>query len=197
MASDNTLNKEAEQLQQARQILQYIFKALPIHHQQMAAIIEETEENNLLLGENFSNLIDEIEQSVRKSNDIKDRLLASDLSDSHFDEIKSMLDQLLNNANSVQSSVSEIMVSLQYQDSTRQILTHIQDNLLDMGSEIETFDANVKEPETSVDNKLQEKIAAYYTMAKERDIFYQVTGLTPENQDDGQNKDDEDEITFF
>jgi len=191
MALDDQNNDVQEKLQQAHTVLRYIFQALPIHHQQMAAIIEETEQNNLLLGANFSNLIDEIELSVRKSNDIKDRLLTSDLSDSHFDEIKSMLDQLLDNANSVQSSVSEIMVSLQYQDSTRQILTHVQDNLQDISNEIIELDESMKNTHPEDNQKIQEKIASNYTMEKEREVFTKVTGL-----DSGQHADD-DEITFF
>jgi|GEM_PF-1799968 len=197
MALENNEKNTQEKLQEAYQLLGYILKALPIHHEQMAAIIEETEENNLLLGKNFSNLIDEIEQSVRKSNEIKDRLLASDLSDSHFDVIKAMLDQLLANANSVQSSVSEIMVSLQYQDSTRQILTHVQDNLQDISGEIEGLGKAVKNSEAQNNTRLQESLAAKYTMEKERDIFYRVTGLESGKKDDAQADDEDDEITFF
>jgi len=188
-------NSDKENLQGAYQILRYVQRALPIHSQQMHSIIEETEKNNLLLGANFSNLIDEIGDSVRKSNEIKDRLLGAELSDSHFDEIKSMLDELLHNANSVQSSVSEIMVSLQYQDSTRQILTHVQDNLEDIGLEIDGLDDNLQEPGAQDDQKLLEKIAANYTMEKEREIFFQVTGLDAGNKND--NDEEEDEITFF
>jgi len=189
-------NSNNEKLQDAYQLLRYVQRALPIHNQQMHAIVEETEKNNLLLGENFSNLIDEIGDSVRKSNEIKDRLLAAELTDSHFDEIKSMLDELLSNANSVQSSVSEIMVSLQYQDSTRQILTHVQDNLQDISEEIDGLDEEIKGSTPQDDIKLQEKIAANYTMEKEREIFFQVTGIDSKKHDDS-NNDEEDEITFF
>jgi uncharacterized membrane protein (UPF0182 family) len=102
------------------------------------------------------------------------------------------LTQLIENSNSVQSSVSEIMVSLQYQDSTKQILTHIQNNMQEMCEEIKEMDDTIQSPQPEDSHKLQEKIAAHYTMKKERDIFYQVTGLSVED-----NQDNDDELTFF
>jgi len=175
-------------------LLRYIYHTLPIHHGQMEAIIDETEKNNLLLGENFSLLIDDIELSVSKSNQIKDRLLSSDLSDKHFEEIKVILNQLLENTNSVQSSISEITVSLQNQDSTKQVLTHIQGNMQEICEEIKELDDTIQAPESQDATKLQEKIATRYTMKSERDVFNQVTGL-----DCGENQDnaDDDELTFF
>lgn len=179
---------------QTDQLLLYIYHALPIHHGQMEAIIEETEKNNLLLGENFSLLIDDVELSIHKSNQIKDRLLSSDLSEKHFEEIKVILNQLLDNTTSVQASISDITVSLQNQDSTKQVLTHIQDNMQDICAEIKELDKSVHSPESQDANKLQEKISSHYTMKSERDVFSQITGLKLDENQDG---DDEDELTFF
>jgi len=177
----------------ALDLLHYIYFALPIHRAQMEAIIEETEKNNLLLGGNFSTLIDEIEESVRKSNTIKDRLLTSDLSDEHFDEIKPMLNQLVDNTHSVQSSVSEIMVSLQYQDSTKQVLTHIQNDLTDIGKEIQGLESSKVALAEPIKTRLKTGVAKHYTMAKERDIFKVVTGIDVT----ASSSDTDEEITFF
>jgi len=176
------------------ELLRYIYHALPIHHGQMEAIIDETEKNNLSLGENFSLLIDDIELSVRKSNEIKDRLLSSDLSDEHFEEIKTILKHLVENTTSVQSSISDITVSLQNQDSTKQVLTHIQNNIQGICTEIKELDNTIQTPDENDTTNLQEKIASHYTMKSERDVFTQVTGL-----DAGADQDnaDEDELTFF
>jgi len=185
--------QKEESMIKMTELLRYIYFALPIHRAQMEAIIEETEQNNLLLGQNFSTLIDEIEESVHKSNTIKDRLLASDLSDEHFDEIKLMLNQLVDNTNSVQSSVSEIMVSLQYQDATKQMLTHIQNNLTDMGEEIQSLERSEVDLNDPIKTLLINKIGLHYTMTKERDIFKAVTGFDASQC----ASDKDDEITFF
>jgi hypothetical protein len=181
-------------LTESDQLLRYIYHALPIHHGQMEAIINETEKNNLLLGENFSLLIDDIELSVHKSNEIKDRLLSSDLSDEHFEEIKVILNQLIETTTSVQSSISKITISLQNQDSTKQVLTHIQDNIQEICEEIKEFDETIQVPESQDASKLQKKISSHYTMKSERDVFNHVTGL---DSGEVQGSNDDDELTFF
>jgi len=90
-------------------------------------------------------------------------------------------DELLKNNKLVEQSMSEIVVSLQFQDTTRQILEHVQtdmqkmidglhSNALAVGATAD--DLKVDIDETEIDKSVVEN----YTMESERKAFAEVSG---------------------
>jgi len=119
--------------------------------------------------------------------------------------------KLVTDTENVQSSTSDIMISLQFQDSVRQILEHIQEDLSKITTDIKSLDIllSISDPEKS--HQLEEDISKSYTMESERQAYLRATAKSSTDdkvKDIGsKNKDiktdikeqnsSDDEITFF
>ena len=91
--------------------------------------------------------------------------------------------------------MSEIMISLQFQDTTRQILEHVQEDLEKIINDIHDLDLLIDMNNEEEIKRLEENIAKRYTMDKERKIFDKTTGQS--NATDTSSSDDDDGITFL
>jgi len=105
------------------------------------------------------------------------------------------------------------MVSLQFQDSARQILEHIQEDLTKITTDISSLDVLLSLKDREKSHQLEEDINNSYTMESERQAYLRATGnktiekkqtnSSTEKKDDtvietkSDKSSDEDEITFF
>ena len=116
--------------------------------------------------------------------------------ESDIEMLESSLVGLVTDGESVQTSISDVMVSLQFQDTTRQILEHVQEDLGGIISNIHDLDLLIDMDNTEDSKKLKQDIASRYTMASEREVYEKMTGQSV-NQAKDKSKDDDDSITFL
>lgn len=132
--------------------------------------------------------------------------------DEDIDLLNNSLQGLVSDTESVQTSISEVMISLQFSDTTRQILEHVQEDLDKITRDIRDLDLLIDMDNIEESRKLEESIANRYTMDSERQAFEKATGQTisdsssdtsfdtsdtsPDSPAD-KNKDDDDGITFL
>ncbi|MCU7940976.1 MAG: hypothetical protein KZQ74_07960 [gamma proteobacterium symbiont of Bathyaustriella thionipta] len=120
------------------------------------------------------------------------------------------LHSLVSDTESVQTSISEVMISLQFSDTTRQILEHVQEDLDKITNDIRELDLLIDMDNIEESRKLEESIANRYTMDSERQAFKKATEQTssdssldtsdtlPDNAStETVKKDDDDGITFL
>jgi len=138
--------------------------------------------------------------------------VASDI-DKDVKDLDAMMSQLVTDTENVQTSTSDIMVSLQFQDSARQILEHIQEDLTKITTDISSLDVLLSLKDREKSHQLEEDINNSYTMESERQAYLRATGnktiekkqtnSSTEKKDDtvietkSDKSSDEDEITFF
>ncbi|MBT4859629.1 MAG: hypothetical protein HON46_02385 [Gammaproteobacteria bacterium] len=97
----------------------------------------------------------------------------------------------------MQTSISDVMVSLQFQDTTRQILEHVQEDLSAITSNIDELELLIDVVDCDELKKLEESIASRYTMASERNVYAKSTGQSDVPVSDSASGDDDDGITFL
>jgi len=110
-------------------------------------------------------------------------------------ELDGMMSELVTDTENVQSSTSDIMVSLQFQDTTRQILEHIQHDLGKITNDIHSLDTLLTADNPETIHEVEEELNQSYTMESERKAYLRAT-----NKEDNKAKDknaEENEITFF
>ncbi|MFK5983989.1 MAG: methyl-accepting chemotaxis protein [Pseudomonadota bacterium] len=135
--------------------------------------------------------------------------VASDI-DKDVHILDTMMTELVTDTENVQASTSEIMVSLQFQDSTRQILEHVQEDLVKISTDITSLDTLLSIDDLEQSHQLEDDINKRYTMESERQAYLRATAKQKDsvaNIDKKQPKetekkpktevDDDDEITFF
>jgi methyl-accepting chemotaxis protein len=108
---------------------------------------------------------------------------------------------LVTDTESIQNSISDIMVSLQFQDTTRQILEHVQEDLSRIARDINDLDIQSEASISEQVSEMEKKISQKYTMASERKVL-QSTIKQSDPTDDKESKEielpEEDEgITFL
>jgi len=110
-------------------------------------------------------------------------------------ELDGMMSELVTDTENVQANTSDIMVSLQFQDTTRQILEHIQHDLGKITNDIHSLDTllTTDNPETIHD--VEEELNQSYTMESERKAYLRATNKEENKAEE--KKTEEDEITFF
>jgi methyl-accepting chemotaxis protein len=113
--------------------------------------------------------------------------------DQDIELIKGSLSGLVTDTESAQTSISDIMISLQFQDTTRQILEHVQEDLGKITNDIQELDLLIDMDSIEEARKLEENIAKRYTMASERKVFDKATGQTNSNN----SIEEDDDITFL
>ena len=155
--------------------------------------------------ENFSGFMDQyenningyVENEVRLIENLQGKMEAiSNELDEEITILVNSFADLVNNTQSIQESMSEIMISLQFQDTTRQILEHIQEDLTKITSDIQDLDLLLDTDNAEELKKLEEHIAQRYTMASERQVFDRTTGQQV-SKSDNKPSDDDDGITFL
>ncbi|MCU7836450.1 MAG: hypothetical protein KZQ83_14525 [gamma proteobacterium symbiont of Taylorina sp.] len=129
--------------------------------------------------------------------------------DDDIDILSQSMQGLVTDTKSVQTSVSEVMISLQFQDTTRQILEHVQEDLSKITSDIHELELLIDANNIEESRKLEENIAKRYTMESERKAYEKATGKTTvaaaaasvagENviAEKSSSSEDDEEITFF
>ena len=116
--------------------------------------------------------------------------------ESDIEMLESSLVGLVTNGESVQTSISDVMVSLQFQDTTRQILEHVQEDMGGIISNIHDLDLLIGMDNPEDSKKMKEIIASRYTMASEREVYEKMTGQSGKPAK-VESKDDDDGITFL
>ena len=111
--------------------------------------------------------------------------------------LNTSLDGLVTDTVSVHSSISNIMVSLQFQDTTRQILEHVQEDLTKITNDIRELDILIDMGDADQSRKLEESIAERYTMESERKVYESAMGITSNEKNSKKIEDDDDGITFL
>ncbi len=108
---------------------------------------------------------------------------------------------LVTDTESIQNSISEIMVSLQFQDTTRQILEHVQEDLNRIASDIKDLDIQSEASISEQVREMEKKISQKYTMESERKVLQSTIKKTDTTEDKKSNEielPEEDEgITFL
>jgi len=110
-------------------------------------------------------------------------------------ELDGMMSELVTDTENVQSSTSDIMVSLQFQDTTRQILEHIQHDLGKITNDIHSIDTLLATDNPETIHEVEEKLNQSYTMESERKAYLRATNK--EDNKSVEKNTEEDEITFF
>ncbi len=158
--------------------------------------------------ENFTKVMDDYEGSITdfvtsqetmfdgfkgQMNDLNEDI------DEDISLINSSLEGLVTDTESVQTSIADVMVSLQFQDTTRQILEHIQEDLGTITSNIDELELLIDVIDTDELKKLEESIASRYTMVSERNVYAKSTGQSDVLVSDSASVDDDDDdgITFL
>ena len=114
--------------------------------------------------------------------------------DDDIDLLNSSLMGLVTDSESVQTSISDVMVSLQFQDTTRQILEHVQEDMHTIISSITDLEVLIDVVDSEELSALEESISNRYTMASERGIFASATGQSVQSAEE---EDSDDGITFL
>lgn len=109
-------------------------------------------------------------------------------------------DEMVVNNTEIERSISEIMVSLQFQDMTRQILEHVQSDIeriaVNFNSVVDVFDHDFEDLNIDTDAVSSgEDIFSQYTMESERKIYAAVSGDAPVASSNSNAGDDQ--ITFL
>ncbi len=154
--------------------------------------------------ENFATVMDNYENSINGFVSEQETMfdsfkgdmgnLGNEL-DNDIDLLNSSLLGLVTDSESVQTSISDVMISLQFQDTTRQILEHVQEDLDKITSDIRELDLLIETSDSEESKKLEENIASRYTMASEREVYAKATGQTVAKE--AKPDDDDDGITFL
>ncbi|THB66079.1 MAG: hypothetical protein D6B27_07240 [Gammaproteobacteria bacterium] len=140
----------------------YTAKILPVHCKQMQEVVDSTEQFVLAMVNNF--------------NEIVDKLYSEDSNPSNDSNLKE-----------IHNKIDDILFSLQFQDSSRQIMEHVQNDLKTISAELLEANEIAKEHLGISDIDISD-IDCYssYTMSKER------------NNHKGIKTDEtEDQITFL
>ncbi|MFK5891882.1 MAG: methyl-accepting chemotaxis protein [Pseudomonadota bacterium] len=141
--------------------------------------------------------------------------VATDI-DKDVRDLDEMMSQLVTDTEKVQTNTSDIMVSLQFQDSVRQILEHVQEDLSKITSDIKSLDIlltiNDREKSHQLEETISQSISKNYAMESERQAYLRATGNSSNSNGINSNKKEknkdktpeskqeeasEDEITFF
>ncbi|MCP3850174.1 MAG: hypothetical protein GY694_08070 [Gammaproteobacteria bacterium] len=160
--------------------------------------------------ENFSQVMDGYEQSISNFVSDQENMFSgfkvemdnlSDELDSDIELLNDSLQGLVTDTESVQNSVSEVMISLQFSDSSRQILEHVQEDLDKISNDIQNLDILIDSNNPEEAHKLEESIASRYSMDSERKAFKKATaqkGSSPEEMvSEAKKEEDDDGITFL
>jgi|APSaa5957512576_1039674.scaffolds.fasta_scaffold10663_2 methyl-accepting chemotaxis protein len=156
--------------------------------------------------ENFATVMDNYENSINGFVSEQETMFDSfkgdmgnlgDELDDDIDLLNSSLLGLVTDTESVQTSISDVMVSLQFQDTTRQILEHVQEDLSAITSNIDELELLIDVVDCDELKKLEESIASRYTMASERNVYAKSTGQSDVPVSDSASGDDDDGITFL
>ena len=154
--------------------------------------------------ENFSTVMEGYEKSIEEfvaqqanmfKNFNEQMHSLSGETDEEISLLNTSLEGLVTDTVSVHSSISNIMVSLQFQDTTRQILEHVQEDLTKITNDIRELGVLIDMDDTDEARKLEESIAQRYTMESERKVYESTRGnnaVTSPKVDD-----DDDGITFL
>jgi len=110
-------------------------------------------------------------------------------------ELDGMMSELVTDTENVQASTSDIMVSLQFQDTTRQILEHIQHDLDKITNDIHSLDTLLTADNLETIHEVEKELHQSYTMKSERKAYLRATNQEENEAQDKNNE--EDEITFF
>jgi methyl-accepting chemotaxis protein len=119
--------------------------------------------------------------------------------------IEESMEQLVTDTEGMQTSIAEIMVSLQFQDTTRQILEHVQEDLTKITGDIKSLDILLSIHDRNQSHQLEEDISHKYTMESERLAYLRVTSNDNSfvstnnkvNSSENSSNDGLDDISFF
>lgn len=117
------------------------------------------------------------------------------------DMLKQHLQGLVTDNEAIQNSLSEVMVSLQFQDTTRQILEHVQQDLSKIADDVADLDILFEASDSQQVGKIEQQIAQRYTMASERKVLQDAMNKSSAEDTQISKKkevdDDDDGITFL
>ncbi|MCW8929878.1 MAG: methyl-accepting chemotaxis protein [Gammaproteobacteria bacterium] len=163
--------------------------------------------------ENFSTLMDNYEQNISGFVSAQQNMFlefknqmegVTDELDDDIEILQNSIQGLVTETESVQASISEVMISLQFSDTTRQILEHVQEDLNNITNNIRDLDILIESNNIEESRKLEESIANRYTMDSERQAFKKATGQIKntsngpvETATDKNKKEEDDGITFL
>jgi methyl-accepting chemotaxis protein len=102
---------------------------------------------------------------------------------------------LVTDTENVHSAIANVMVSLQFQDTTRQIIEHVQEDLAKITNDIHELDIIIDNDSSEESKKLEESIAQRYTMESERKVYESTRGI--ESRPAKKVDDEDDGITFL
>jgi methyl-accepting chemotaxis protein len=111
--------------------------------------------------------------------------------DGIVEEVKNQLDHLTQETQFLAKDISNIVISMQFQDITRQRIEHVIEPLLDFKMELEEMlqsasNIDSKIHEFSTDNNRIERLEKMYTMESERKVLRNI--LSGGNNDDNPSK---------
>ncbi len=133
-------------------------------------MVESTEKAILSLGDTFNEIVDKL---------YSDSFNNSDDNAIHIAEIHEKVD--------------EILFTLQFQDATRQIMEHVQNDLRMISKEFNDANNIIKEELGVLEVKTDDiDCFSTYTMEQERDHYQQ-----PKTTSSDKNEDNDDQITFL
>lgn len=159
----------------------------------------------------FAELMDQYEGSIHAFVSVQDEtfdLMKTEMNnmtskmEGDIDLLNQNLQGLVTDTESIQSSISEVMISLQFQDTTRQVLEHVQQDLDKIASEIQDLDVLFESTSPEEVSKMEQEIAQRYTMASERKVLHSTMNKAHvDERGTDKNKDspeeDDDGITFL
>jgi|GEM_PF-767658 len=108
-------------------------------------------------------------------------------------------DEMVANNNALEQSISKIVISLQFQDATRQVLEHIQEDMAVMLTKIKQQVSSMHSVAQELDLPIEiidtDVDLPSYTMASEREVYTAVSGDS-RTFDSQQSPDDDNCILF-
>ncbi len=147
----------------------YTARILPVHCKQMKHVVESTEHAILSLGDSL--------------NEIVDKLYSEGLINDGDSEA---------NLANIHEKIDEILFSLQFQDTTRQIMEHVQSDLLKISGELLEANEIIKDELGGLEVESPDiDCLATYTTAKERENYHGIESSPIENEID------DDQITYL
>ena len=154
-------------------------------HREIQTIIDQVTEST---GE----MLDEAEKSVQKGNEVSEK--AEEILEGTVTEIdravtntSSKLEELTGHAQELAKNISNIVVSIQFQDITRQRIEHVMEPLKDFAADLSGIAERLQNADTE-DFLIKKNQAAIlkekYTMEEEKEILESTYNTTEENTDE-------------
>lgn len=169
MEINNELDPDCKKIMREKlfpliKISAYTAKILPIHCKQMQEVVDTTEQFILTMANSFNEIIDKLydeKLNLKDSEELKD----------------------------IHNKIDDILFSLQFQDSSRQVVEHIQNDLNMITKEFLEVNSDIKNHLGITSDIDTSDLDCYssYTMKKERDNY----------KGEKSDQDDHEDITFL